>query len=1364
MNNERIATWESKLLDTSRSNPLINLKPGYGLQILSPGPEEILKIQPGQEIQIGEADRIFWIPPREKPSRKKKPPLDDGSKDGGKLNKDARSIRMAIYREIQEVQAPIPSRNSLTPIQVERIDGSRKALGLGMSLGTNRKYEDAVLDLYRKTKIRYEETGVESLFLSVGTVEWKDQDEKSRQRRAIKQMPMILVPVTLNRESARKPITATVNTRDAILNPALAEKFDISLSAIDEPPVPLDDWNGISTWLKDLLGNQPDFAGISLESRISILSYAKHKMWHDLRNHRGELTRNPVIGAWIGNDAHVSQDMADPAPDWNDLDRQYPPNEIFTVLPADASQLRAIIAASHGRNFVLEGPPGTGKSQTIVNIIANRLQSGKTVLFVSEKMAALDVVRQKLNEVGLGSYCLDLHGREKDRTAFYAQFRITPEIPQRNSREFERSAGTVAEMRERLNQSLELIHEPHSNGRTIHGAIGEMEQIPEETPEETAIFRDTPLRIPDPMRMTEAEIRDTRAAIRTWVELPEPSPESFDAWGNATRADPEIQEQARNILTLAEKILNMAPPDTQLQILRWTPESARTIFHVEGGRMALNPQISAVTAMRGSAERRQFEKTRSTFAEAWRTFTGQINPGILSEINPNQAQSLHTQWRQAGVFGKWKAERDIRKHMGKWCGHGTPTAKMGEFLGQATKLHGLYSEMTDLAKNLGRQLPEPVDHRSFEGIWHSVMQWEQKNLLLLQNAGVSTDEMATIWASSPAWRREFWHGLRNLSVAADAILGATPGAGVNGTFGDAVTVAKRMDDHADSAWIWQTRKQGMEALNKHGLGKWAEAGKAAGIPARRMEQIFTRRTLHGFVQRALLEKPQLADGIGSRREGLIREYQQEQGRLDRLAAQLTIYNVATRFAGSSPKWTADDRILKRETQKIRRQMSPRSLLGKIPERILNLKPCMMMSPLSVAEALPHGMPKFDTVIFDEASQIETQDAIGAILRANQVIVVGDPQQMPPSEFFSQGSDPDDENDDTSDLPSVLDECLTTMPTLRLNWHYRSLDEELIAFSNSRYYGGTLTTFPDPDPGRADTGIMLHRINGNYDRGKSTTNAAEAVFVIQRLTDLIMGGETSLGVITFNARQQALIERLWEKHRAGNTDLESRTGALENEILIKNIENVQGDERDIVLFSTTYGPDPQGILHNNFGPLAKTGGERRFNVAITRARKRLEIVTSIDPEMINPIRAKPGVADLRDYLLMAEGRNANTHLSESLGDPDSLFEVQVIKELERLGWKTQPQIGCSGFRIDLGIIHPDKPNRYLAGVECDGATYHSFKTARDRDAERQKILERLGWKIVRVWSTDWFRNRKQAINRLHQQLNSILEEEEDKHHP
>ncbi|MGD0108504.1 MAG: DUF3320 domain-containing protein [Rhodopila sp.] len=624
------------------------------------------------------------------------------------------------------------------------------------------------------------------------------------------------------------------------------------------------------------------------------------------------------------------------------------------------------------------------------------------------------------------------------------------------------------------------------------------------------------------------------------------------------------------------------------------------------------------------------------------------------------------------------------------------------------------------------------------------------------------------------------------STTLAALCGSDPLTIVDGASADwADALAAHLDAwraqarHLRDWCAWRGLVQRADAVGVGGLLRAMEDGLVLPAEASRVFEVNYARwwiglAVHGSVR--------LKSFVAAQHELQIQRFCDLDSKLLGLAAKLTRATLASAIPGQTLRERDPEyAVLARELAKRQRHLPVRQLAERMPRALRRLMPCLMMSPMSVAQYLPADAPPFDLVIFDEASQIPTWDAIGVIGRGRQVIIVGDPKQLPPTRFFERqvpGGDSEvgvgQTGDgqmagvevDIEDLESILDECLGAgIPSIDLQWHYRSRHESLIAFSNYRYYGGRLITFPAPRT--VDRAVSFrHVTDGVYARAGARTNPAEAralvAEVVSVLRGILAGGTPrSIGVVTFNSEQQGLVENLLDEARREDPRLEPffSDETLEP-VMVKNLEGVQGEERDLMLFSLTYGPDQTGRVAMNFGPLNQGGGERRLNVAITRAREQLIVFGSLRPEHIDLSRSSSiGVSHLKEFLDYAiNGARAFARAATGpLGDFESPFETAVAHRLAAKGWVLHPQIGVSGFRIDLGVVDPDASGDFLAGLECDGATYHSGATARDRDRLCQLVLERLGWRILRIWSTDWWTNAERECERLHAALEAALAE-------
>ncbi|MBN3889370.1 MAG: DUF4011 domain-containing protein [Nostoc sp. JL31] len=564
---------------------------------------------------------------------------------------------------------------------------------------------------------------------------------------------------------------------------------------------------------------------------------------------------------------------------------------------------------------------------------------------------------------------------------------------------------------------------------------------------------------------------------------------------------------------------------------------------------------------------------------------------------------------------------------------------------------------------------------------------------------------------------------------------------------------------------WLTYKETYQKLENLGNNKFLDTFRDNQIPTEQWFPVLEQRIYQICLDAILARKPELKNFNLEVHERQIKEFSKlDSTQLDTARKRLKQLHVQ-RWQNWEKTSLALAEIpnLKKEATKKSRHLPIRKLLNDtqkgIPNLVKALKPCWMMSPLSVSQYINPNVVHFDVLIFDEASQLRTEDVVPSIIRSNQVIVIGDNKQLPPTSFFSTGdSEEDIDDEDDESYESVLDECSKFMFAHLLKWHYRSQDERLIAFSNCHFYGNNLVTFPNPVQ-NPDLGVWFkHVSDGVYDRGKRRDNRREAEVVAQlALEHFQRFPEQSLGIIAFSEAQADAIREQIEILGKDHPNLETFCSDNSPQFFLKALENVQGDERDAIILSVGYARDDQGKLSLNFGPLNRQGGERRLNVAVTRAKSKITLVSSIVAGDIDKTRAQSkGVKLLHDYLEYAASGGERLQ-GNSYTDKlhfDSPFEEDVYHALVQQGYTIRTQVGCSGYRIDLGVVNSDRPGEFLLGIECDGASYHSSPTARDRDRLRQQVLERLGWKIHRIWSTDWFRNKPVQVRLLIEKIKQL----------
>lgn len=563
-------------------------------------------------------------------------------------------------------------------------------------------------------------------------------------------------------------------------------------------------------------------------------------------------------------------------------------------------------------------------------------------------------------------------------------------------------------------------------------------------------------------------------------------------------------------------------------------------------------------------------------------------------------------------------------------------------------------------------------------------------------------------------------------------------------------------------------------LNPRGLGALFGLLRSSAVTDAELLNAFLRRFWELWIDATLDSDPHLRSFRSARHDEVVQQFRE----LDEAAIRASARRIRCKLLSDPERPNSgfhvkaismEQHVLRHEMEKKKRHLPLRQLFSRIPQVLLRLKPCVMMSPLSVSTFFDSNWIRFDVVIFDEASQVRPHDSIGAVYRGNQLIVAGDQRQLPPTSFFEHADlsveEEEEEELTTSDLESILDVCQAVgLPRRRLRWHYRSRREPLIAFSNKHIYADELMTFPSVLDAEGNAAIeFVHVPTGQFKGGASGGyNAEEARRVAEIVVrEMQRDRNVSVGVVTFGIGQRDAVQDAIDNLRRDMRTLDPLFSEDEEEpFFIKNLENVQGDERDLMIFSIGYAPDEAGRFAMRFGPLNQAGGERRLNVAVTRARSRVVVVSSIKAESIDLSRTNAlGVKLLRAYLEYAEQGPAalGTEVCEdSERDFDSNFEREVASALEREGFRVKRQVGCGGYRLDLALASPSRPGRYVLGVECDGATYHRHATARDRDRLRQFVLEQLGWKIVRVWSTSWYRDPNREIKKIRAAFNAATE--------
>lgn len=1334
--------WERKLLDLSLRNNLLNTRITKNtLQLISSDLDKF-------EDALADGSEFCLMP---KPTDWENPLYDFG-----------------IYHSIV---------SSDPVIELIRSEISQKRLRTYL---TETELDRVLKHLYRSSRLSIEENGANTLYLALGLLKWYETSYSERPRYA----PILLLPVEMIRKSAAKGYIIRSREEDTILNITLLEmlrqNFGINIPVAD--PLPRDE-SGVNVRLiysifRNSIKDQQKW-DVEEQAILGIFSFNKFIMWNDIHNNADKLIENKLVHSLVSG--KIEFDVDDNTIDASELDKILSPADIVLPISADSSQLEAIYEAINDKTYILHGPPGTGKSQTITNIIANALYNGKRVLFVAEKMAALSVVQSRLEAIGLAPFCLELHSNKAKKTAVLSQLKATTEVVKLHSPEnFARDVTRLFELRKELNVYIEALHKSYPFGLSLYEAITKYLQL---NTEYELKFPQTLFR-----NLNEDIILEWLDTVDLLVSVGNACghPHNHPLTGiNILKYTPELKEKLYHLLKesiqtlidlksdigILQKLLDQ---NTEVQYSKQQVEYFNTIFSVLLRIYELTPDLlkdakpaeTLATCKEILTHGKERDKHKKEVTDFFTEDIFEINAKVLLN-NWNIATSkwfIPRHFGQKKVYDQLKPYiykgtlkqldvREILTNIIKYCDKKRQVVayseKLQSFFGKFAKPeaeqwdeieqimddfslldNALFSfaknisEVYELKKNLAKQLIHGVDaFKKFHG--DSIVKFsdqfkkitetdiELSNMLNIETYDLYDDSF--LWIENTLLRQNLW--LTNLENLKDWY-----------------------------QWITVSRK-----MTQLKIGFIAEEYQRKNIPTGQIKNSFCKGFYHATIDFIISQDPVLELFKGKLFNDVISKYKE----LTKEFEDITKKELYAKLAANIPSFTIEAAqnsevgILQRSIKSNGRGMSIRNLFDQIPTLLSRMCPCMLMSPISVAQYINPDAEKFDLIIFDEASQMPTYEAIGAIARGKNMIIVGDPKQMPPTNFFSVIT-VDEDNLDKEDLESILEDSLAlSIPSRYLLWHYRSKHESLIAFSNSEYYENKLLTFPSPD--NIDSKVCLVYVDGFYDKGKSRQNKQEAQAIVKeierRLSDNILN-KKSIGVVTFSSVQQNLIEDLLSDLFVLRPDLESVALDRKEPLFIKNLENVQGDERDVILFSVGYGPDAEGRVSMNFGPLNRIGGERRLNVAVSRARYEMKIFSTLRSDQIDLNRTSAvGIAGLKRFLEYAErGERINCEKQLNVTEKTSIEQI-IAKKLTELDYEVHTNIGASGYKIDIGVVDDKNPGKYILGILCDGENYRRTKTTRDREIVQNNVLRMLGWNICRVWTLDWWENPSEVISTI-----------------
>ena len=1217
----------------------------------------------------------------------------------------------------------------------------------------------AIKELYRASKTAIEENGANTLYLVLGILRWFEDEKRSKARYA----PVMMIPIEMIRKGASQGYIIRLRDDEPQVNITMLEKmkqdFGIEVAGLETLPM---DEHGIDVkkvidTIRETVTHQQNWDVLE-SAYLGIYSFSQFVMWNDIKNRADDLARNKIVKSLM--DSKLSWEATDMV-----IGDKVPEDNVFLPLPADASQLFAIEAAVNGNSFVLHGPPGTGKSQTITTLIANALAKGKTVLFVAEKMAALQVVRKRLAAIGIGPFCLEIHSNKSKKKDVLEQLRIASEVTKHTpSEDYAAKAEKIAEMRGELDDYAIYLHKRQKCGMTLFELINAYENFAD-APDAIAFSPEFVYTV------TENDMEEHNKLLERLVAAAKATGHPCN---NPLKDIGLVQYSQHLKSTFADKvtdykkaleILEARCVDFAREIKKSEPSTYEQTqkLYVTAAELTKWLDLPHSWAVSTSLKRllsdtrdmaQLYIQTKALYgqlAEKWTDdFLLQDGKALLAEFNEENAE-----WFLSKFMGLRKLSKKVASYMKK------PVNKeeLGEHFTTLANYQARKAEADALFAQCGNQLDDL--YCGTDTNWQHVVKCAD----IAQESGAKLDET---W-DSDCIRTEFAsvkqlkNIIESLNEAADKFIEIK-----NDLYEtlcieqlDCEDWCRRQLDmcdtiitNADSLKDWVMWNSLSHDVINMGLDDVINAYKA-GLAHDDVISSYKKGLYKALINDIIDSEPVLTSFSGSVFNEKIEQFK----RIDAELTILTRREIFCRLAAKVPNFAKEASqnselgILQKAIRSGGRNISIRKLFSQLPNLLPLLCPCMLMSPLSAAQYLDPKRSPFDIVVFDEASQLPTCKAVGVLARGENAVIVGDPKQMPPTSFFTVNT-VDDEDFETEDLESILDDCLAlSMPQTHLLWHYRSRHESLIAFSNNHFYENKLYTFPSTND-RASKVKLVH-VDGVFDRGKTRQNHAEAVAIIEDLKTRCHDPELSkmsVGVVTFNISQQNLIDDLLTEACKTDHELEKWVYDSEEPLFIKNLENVQGDERDVILFSVGYGPDEEGKVHMNFGPLNRDGGWRRLNVAISRARHEMTVYSALLPEHINLSRTNAqGVVALKEFLEYASGKDittdGNATVATSTGVPYTGIAQKICAVLNSHGYETDTAVGRSSYKIDIGGIDPENPEKYILGILLDGEGYEASKTTRDREIAQIGILNGLGWNIIRVWSVDWWENSKKETEKI-----------------
>ena len=1348
----KIETWKNKLIDLSRRNRLLNFRSTKvtTIKVVDEIPSEIFK-------SMAVENNSFHFLPKEEET-------EELFEENVNRNDETHSKEFYEYDD-DNLEEKHTDFNLQTNLEPERLQKNLKRIQF-------------------RAKQLMEEQGFNILYLTLGMLEWYDVEHSNVKNRS----PIIMLPVELKKRSIKSKYKLYPTEDEVFVNPALQYKMDNEFN-LSFPDLQFDNDNFDPQEYFKILNSIIESNNrwkIKNDIFLGLFSFAKFVMFKDLEKYNKTFKNNKIVQALAGVNKEGVYGSSE-YPTASELDEKRKPLDLYQVLNADSSQQESIEAVKAGNSVVIQGPPGTGKSQTITNLIGELLANGKKVLFVSEKMAALDVVYSRLQGIGLNDYCLEIHSRKANKKHVLDQLKDAYESTHPGKPIINGKIDNLLDYRNQLNEYSRVLHttvKPFD--KSPYWYIGELNQLTD-----VDILDIDFTEIKNISFEQYQKLIATISILKDRIEMIG-HPFNHPYWGcgidsvneydqqnieqqfnsaidNYKSIEKKISSFSKNIKIKLKNISSTLSYCKLLTILNENhkiPQTLAQIKDVESFTFKLDPVLEKIENYKTQKEEILSKFNDKIFSENIDEIADLLNTKYKSFLRILQPSFYKTKKRVTNHFtGKddFLTYKEIILSL----------EKIGKNIEQQNEI-----ENTD--KNLTTPLSDLWDGiHSNANVIKAGLSWlnifsenhisglddESLSDYILDSSSIPEDLIQlkdSIEESIPELLKEINKVQNNLKVKDSIVF---PNGIKEIALIDIDEILSKWKSNINKLVDWSRYQRAFNECKNAGLEPFLDkllTEDETGIDG--LIKKFKKAFLFHQFQSILGDAPALKNFEALTQDQVVKKFQELDSFQFELAKNRALTKIFEQKPDTSWEGTKSSQLgyLQRQFRLKRGHHPIRKIFANIPDVIQRLCPCLMMSPISLSQYIDPEKIKFDFVIFDEASQMSPVDSLGAIIRGEQLVCVGDTKQLPPTSFFDRVAqieinDEDLEDLSTPDLESILEECLTIgMKEFYLKWHYRSRHESLIHFSNIKFYKNNLNTFPSPVRNNTNDGLSFVKISdGVYDRGGSQKNLPEAKVIAKEVFEHFRNNpEKTLGIGTFSQAQQTAILDELEMLRRSDLSLEHFfADNREESFFVKNLETIQGDERDVIFISVGYGRDINGKITMNFGPLNKIGGERRLNVLVTRARNKVVVFSSISSDDFDLSKTKAsGVHALKQYLDFARSHGDSSFLSKGEDfsgefDESNIFERSVYNQLIEKGIDIIPQVGYAGYKIDFGILHPKDPSKFILALECDGASYHSSATARDRDRLRQEVLENLGWRFYRIWSTDWFLNPSREMSKL-----------------